>query len=285
MKKMIRSALLLLLAAVMLLSAGAGTALAKISEHPSVRVYADGLLAGRAYRYGREIYLSVGDLCTYLGLEAEEQYTRETHDVSITAEGLNLSAQIGRAYVEVNDRYLLNPRGILASEGRIFFPVALIEKMFHVVATVSEELDRVDLDMRQAELLPGGESYYDDTFGKDNVYWLAKLISAEASDQPLDGMIGVGNVVMNRVASDRFPDTIFDVIFDTKNGVQFAPVYDGRIYREAGRQAMIAARIALEGYSTVGESLFFIAPAMADDAWLKEYYVYVTSIGQHDFYM
>ena len=280
-----KRALSLLLAAALLLVLGAGAACAKSSEYPSVRVYADGLLTGRAYRYGEEIYLSVGDVCGYLGLSAAESYERESHDVSVTAPGLALEAQVGRSYVVVNDRYLLNPRGILVSEGRAYFPVDLIEKIFNLRAEVSAQKDRLELNLREAELLPGGESYYEDTFGRDSLLWLSRLISAEAGDQPFAGKIGVGNVVLNRVASDRFPDTIFDVIFDTKNGVQFAPVYDGRIYKDADEQSKIAARICLEGYRMVGDSLYFIAPAMADDSWLKEYYVYVTSIGQHDFYM
>lgn len=275
----------LLLAAVLLLTFGAGSAFAKSREYPSVRVYADGLLTGRAYRYGEEIYLSVADVCGFLGISAAESYDRTSHDVSITAPGLVLEAQVGRMYVVVNDRYLLNPRGILATEGRVYFPADLIEKIFNLRAEISAQKDKLELNLREAELLPGGESYYEDTFGRDNLLWLSRLISAEASDQPFAGKIGVGNVVLNRVASDRFPDTIFDVIFDTKNGVQFAPVYDGRIYKDADEQSKIAARICLEGYRMVGDSLFFVAPAMADDSWLKESYVYVTSIGQHDFYM
>lgn len=285
MRKTLRRALLLLLASLLLLSAGAGMASAKITEYPSVRVYADGLLAGRGYRAGQEIYLSLGDLCRYLGLEAEETLTRGTYDVSVTAEGFELRARIGQPYLEVNHRYLYNPRGILASEGRFFFPVSLVETLFHVLADVSPELDRVDLDLRQFEPLRGGERWYEDRFGEENLFWLERLISAEASDQPIEGMIGVGNVVLNRVASEKFPDTIYGVIFDTKNGVQFAPVYDGGIDKEANGTAKIAARIALEGYRTVGDSLFFIAPASADDSWLKNYYVYVTHIGRHDFYM
>ena len=275
----------LLLAAALLLTFGAGSAFAKSREYPSVRVYADGLLTGRAYRYGEEIYLSVADVCGFLGISAAESYDRTSHDVSITAPGLVLEAQVGRMYVVVNDRYLLNPRGILATEGRVYFPADLIEKIFNLRAEISAQKDKLELNLREAELLPGGESYYEDTFGRDNLLWLSRLISAEASDQPFAGKIGVGNVVLNRVASDRFPDTIFDVIFDTKNGVQFAPVYDGRIYKDADEQSKIAARICLEGYRMVGDSLFFIAPTMADDSWLKESYVYVTSIGQHDFYM
>lgn len=275
----------LLLAAACLFALGGGEAFAKISEYPSVRVYADGLLTGRAYRYGQELYLSVGDVCGYLGIEARESYDRSTQQVLITAPGLGLEAQIGRIYVTVNGRYLLNPRGILASEGRVFFPVALIEKIFNLRAETADDLSWIELNLREAELLQGGDKYYEDTFGSNSLLWLSRVISSEAGNQPFVGMVGVGNVVLNRVASEKFPDTIVEVIFDTKNGVQFSPVYDGRIYDDPLPQAIIAACVALEGYSTVGESLYFVAPSQADDGWLWEYYTYVTTIGQHEFFM
>ncbi len=284
MKRIGKRLLSLLLAAMLMLSAG-GTAFAKVTEYPSVRVYADGLLTGRAYRYGKEIYLSVADVCAYLGLDAAEIYDRTTRDISITAEGLNMSANVNREYLEVNGRYLLNAHGILTAGGRAFFPVGMIEKIFNLRAEVSAGMDRIDLTLREAEILQGGEHYYEDTYGSENLLWLSRVICAEAGSQTFAGLVGVGNVVLNRVASENFPNTIYDVIFDTTGGVvQFSPVYDGSIYKEANERSVIAACVVLEGYNTVGDSLFFIAPSIADDSWLRDYYTFVVSIGYHDFY-
>lgn len=280
-----RRALSLLLSAALLLALGAGLAAAASRDYPSLRVYADGLLTGRAYRSGEVVYLSVADVCAFLGIEAEERYDRVTHQVSVEAEGLSLSAEAGVNYMEVNCRYLLLLKGILIVEGRPFFPVEMIEKIFNLRAEVSPEKDRVELNLREAKILRGGEHYYEDTYGSESLLWLSRVISAEADGQPFVGMVGVGNVVLNRVASDKFPNTVFDVVFDTHNGIQFSPIYDGRIYEEATPLSVIAACVSLEGYKTVGDSLFFIAPAAADDAWLRENYVFVTRIGGHDFYL
>ena len=284
MKQTAKRALSLLLAAILLLTVS-GTAFAREREVPSVRVYADGLLTGRGFRSGEVVYLSVADVCAFLGLEAEESYDRVTHKVSVEGEGLSLSAEAGLSYMSVNGRWLLLLKGILIVEGRPYFPVEMIEKIFNLRAEIAPENDRVELSLREAEILQGGEHYYEDTDGSDNLLWLSRVISAEADGQPFVGMVGVGNVVLNRVASDKFPDTVFDVIFDTQGGVQFSPVYDGKIYEKAKPLAVIAACVSLEGYKTVGDSLFFVAPAVADDSWLRQYYVYVTTIGGHDFYM
>ena len=70
-----------------------------------------------------------------------------------------------------------------------------------------------------------GSAFYD----ADVVYWLSRIISAESRGEPLIGQIAVGNVVLNRVRSSAFPNTVWGVIFDRKWGVQFSPVSNGTI--------------------------------------------------------
>ena len=73
-------------------------------------------------------------------------------------------------------------------------------------------------------------------------YWLSRIISSESGGECLEGQIAVGNVVLNRVASREFPDTIPGVIFDRVDGVQFEPVSNGTVYKAPTTQAMEAAR-------------------------------------------
>ena len=148
MKHLGKRILALLLVGVWLLTAS-GTAFAREREVPSVRVYADGLLTGRGFRSGEVVYLSVADVCAFLGLEADEQYDRTTHRVSVEADGLSLSAEAGINYREVNGRYLLLLKGILVVEGRPYFPVEMIEKIFNLRAEITPEKDRVELNLRE----------------------------------------------------------------------------------------------------------------------------------------
>ena len=88
---------------------------------------------------------------------------------------------------------------------------------------------------------------------------LAALIFCEAGNQPYDGKVAVGAVVMNRVASGRFPNTIKEVIYQRG---QFTPAMTGKLDRiiASGRipaSCYEAAREALSGVSTVGNALFF----------------------------
>ena len=88
---------------------------------------------------------------------------------------------------------------------------------------------------------------------------LAALIYCEAGNQPYEGKVAVGAVVMNRVASGRFPNTIKEVIYQRG---QFTPAMTGKLDRiiASGRipaSCYEAAREALSGVSTVGIALFF----------------------------
>jgi len=116
-------------------------------------------------------------------------------------------------------------------------------------------------------------------------YWLAHIIHAESGGEPLEGQIAVGNVVLNRVADDEFPDTIPGVIFDTKNAVQFEPVANGTVWEEPSELSREAARRVLEGENTAGASLYFFAPALSPGTWIDTSRSYLQTIGCHRFYL
>lgn len=88
---------------------------------------------------------------------------------------------------------------------------------------------------------------------------LAGLIYCEAGNQPYEGKVAVGAVVMNRVASGRFPNSIEGVIYQRG---QFTPAMTGKLARviASGRipeSCFQAARAALAGETTVGSALYF----------------------------
>lgn len=133
-----------------------------------------------------------------------------------------------------------------------------------------------------AEPQPGGT--WEGSYTAEDLYWLSRIISAESQGEPLEGKLAVGTVVMNRVASPEFPDTIYGVIFDSKWGIQFTPVANGAIYWEPTRESEEAARMVLEGARAAGNSLYFQDPTQTTDRWAANNRKYVTTIGSHWFY-
>lgn len=117
-----------------------------------------------------------------------------------------------------------------------------------------------------------------------DAYWLSRIIHAESGGEALEGQIAVGNVVLNRVKSPDFPDSIPEVIFDTENGVQFEPVANGTVLNEPTELSLEAARRALSGENTAGDALYFFAPALSQGTWIDASRVYSHTIGCHRFY-
>lgn len=87
---------------------------------------------------------------------------------------------------------------------------------------------------------------------------LARLITAEASGQPYQAKIAVAAVVINRVQSGTFTNTIRGVIYETINGYhQFTPVLNGLINKPADTDAVKAANAALNGQDPTKGALFY----------------------------
>ncbi|SDJ04458.1 cell wall hydrolase [Natribacillus halophilus] len=97
---------------------------------------------------------------------------------------------------------------------------------------------------------------------------LARIIQAEAQSEPYAGKVGVGTVVLNRVADEQFPDSIHDVIYETAGGhYQFSPVLDGSINEPASERSEQAAREALAFDGQGQGSVYFYNPVTADVHW------------------
>lgn len=118
-----------------------------------------------------------------------------------------------------------------------------------------------------------------------DTYWLARIIHAEASGEPYTGKVAVGNVILNRVKSNEFPNTIYNVIFEYYMGIpQFSPVADGSIYNTPSSESIRAAEDALNGVRPVGDATYFFNPSKAAGTWIVRNKQYVGRIGDHAFY-
>lgn len=118
----------------------------------------------------------------------------------------------------------------------------------------------------------------------NDLYFLAKIIEAEAQDESYEGKVGVGSVVMNRIEDSWFPDSVIGVIFQSYNGsFQFTPVTTGRIYEiSPSEESLKAAKEALTGADPTNNALFFFNPNKSDSSFMRSRPVTAT-IGNHRF--
>jgi len=112
---------------------------------------------------------------------------------------------------------------------------------------------------------------------------LERLVEAEAGGEPYEGKLAVATVVMNRVNSSQFPNSIHSVIHQ-KN--QFSPVANGSIKKKASSDSKRAVKQVIdEGYRSFGpEVVYFLNPKIATNKWIIRNRTYVTTIGNHAFY-
>ncbi|GGC94649.1 hypothetical protein GCM10007216_26680 [Thalassobacillus devorans] len=108
---------------------------------------------------------------------------------------------------------------------------------------------------------------------------LARLVEAEAKGEPYGGKVAVAAVVLNRVDSDLFPDSIKGVIYD---GYQFSPVLNGTINQPASEESKKAVNEAIAHHGLGYGSLFFFNPDKANNAYLNQREV-TNVIGNHVF--
>lgn len=118
---------------------------------------------------------------------------------------------------------------------------------------------------------------------------LLRIVEAEAGGEDIKGRVLVANVIMNRVNSDEFPDTVTDVVWEYDCGVpQFSPTYDGRINEvTVTDETREAVKQALEGADYSQGALFFVQKDAADKknvAWFDKELKKLFKYGVHDFY-
>lgn len=112
---------------------------------------------------------------------------------------------------------------------------------------------------------------------------LGRLVHAEAKGEPYAGKVAVATVVLNRVASSEFPNTIKGVVYEKSNGYYaFTPVKNGAINKAADAESKKAAKEALTFRGNGKGSLFFFNPKTAVSKWVFSREVTVT-IGNHRF--
>ncbi len=116
-------------------------------------------------------------------------------------------------------------------------------------------------------------------FSSSDVYLLARTIYAEGRGEPYTGQVAIGAVVLNRVRSASFPNTIAGVVYQKH---AFTAVSDGQINLTPNETAMKAARDALNGWDPTGGALYYYNPAVATSAWIFDRQT-VTVIGKHVF--
>ena len=124
-------------------------------------------------------------------------------------------------------------------------------------------------------------SYAASSNSTSDLQLMARAINGEARGEPYEGQVAVGAVILNRVKSSQFPNTIAGVIYQSG---AFTAVADGQINAPIDESSTVykAAQDAMNGWDPTGGCIYYFNPATATNKWIWSRPV-VKTIGKHSF--
>ena len=128
-------------------------------------------------------------------------------------------------------------------------------------------------------IMSSSSSSSNNNVSNNDLNLLSKLIYAEARGEPYTGQVAVGAVVLNRVKSSSFPNSVAGVIYQSG---AFSVVNDGQINLTPNETAKKAARDAMNGWDPSYGCIYYFNPATATSKWIWSR-PHVITIGKHRF--
>lgn len=232
---------------------------------------------GTAFISDSVTYVGVREFSLYMGAKSVS-WNSSNKTAAVKSDSLSLTAKNNDTYIIANGRYLWAKNGIIIRSGTMYAPLRTLAKAFG--CTVEWNQRQMHAIVKGGGALKNADSFYD----SDKVLWLSRIIHAEAKGEPLLGKVAVGTVVLNRVNSREYPNTIYGVIFDKRNGIQFTPAANGTVYCKPSAESIIAAKLCLDGASISDRVLFFLNEAIAESTWITDNRQFVVTVGNHKFY-
>lgn len=221
-------------------------------------------------------YVAMAPMVKAILPEASVTWDGASSTTTVETPELKLTAKVGEAYLVANGRYLYIPETVQLMDGRIVLPLRTLTKALDAQLSWDSPTGVVSV-IRGSGAIVSGDSFYD----QNTLFWMSRLITRESGNQPLEGMMAVGNVLMNRVNSPAFPNTI-EAVLSQKN--QFTTASGGKLSRWSPyERCIIAAKLVMDGgevEDTKG-ALYFDS---AVNSWASRNRTYVATLGGHRFF-
>lgn len=224
-------------------------------------------LSNKGVKRGNTVYIPVREVCEMLGADVRWDL------------GNKLAAILYDSKAYVPDIVIIKNKAFTEAEAIEGIFDCSVETMNNINVVA---INRKGKSLSVSELVKIMPTY--GAYSKDDLEWLAKIVHAEAKGEDYESKLAVANVILNRVHSPLYPNTIRGVIFDKKAGVQFTPTANGSIYNNPSSDSYLAAIEALEGNNNAQYALFFINPKIAKSTWVSQNREFAFALGNHNFY-
>lgn len=227
------------------------------------------------------LYLPVARLAGVFGAWAAWNSDHEAVTIH-TASGDKIVLSAGVPVVYFNEtRYVMDAAPFVA-EGRIYIPLRYAAELMQATVkwSADEQLAEINTVLpAQAKSLSIFKNEAE-TFTDEDFKLLAKITQVESGYESYEGQLAVANVILNRVKSSKFPNTIRDVIY---SGKQFPPAHNGLLDKSVPNESVLrAVKDALNGKNNVEDAVYFFNPKYSKGSFWSGLDV-ITTIGVHRF--
>lgn len=237
-------------------------------EEPSI---AEVTVNDETVYYTAEVYDGTAYIPFYGGvqtLRSDAEITWEDGTFTAAAEDFTMTVRVGDPYLMINGRYLYIAGGVKGwADGTALVPARVLATALGAWIGWSGKV----------ELYSGGvplkeeDCPYDET----TLDLLSRVITHESGNQPLEGKMAVGNVILNRVNSPKFPNTVGEVIASPNQ-------FPGATNATPNAESILAARLVLEGANVVPGAYYFNGAGKS--CWASRNKSLIATIGGHSFY-
>lgn len=269
------------------LYAGSLIKIRPIAGNKDIRIYLnDQVITADTLPYmenGRT-FVPIRFIAEAIGIE-QINWNGQNEEAILMKNGVKISLPIRQAYAMIDNMPVPLDAPINIYNGRTFVPLRFVAEAFNIDVQWQESTASVKLytkDYKPSKIQAEVKSV---SYSQEDLYWLSRLVHAEAQAEPFEGKLAVANVIINRKKSKDFPNTIKEVIFDRNWGVQYTPTANGTIYNTPSEESVKAARMALEGNNNIGECMYFLNPKKSTNSWVIKNRKFYRRIQNHDFYL
>ncbi len=230
----------------------------------------------KGYLENDTVYVPLVSVSKALG--ATVSVDKFTHKTSISGNGKSLVLLENKPYNILNGSFsFFKPEN---DNGTLYVTARFIADMFG--ADISWDSYRYEVNLTlDGYTVP--QEYVETRYNDEDLLWLSRIVYCEAGSVSIDAKIMVANVILNRRESPQFPNTIQEVICDTRFGVQFPPSQSDIIYRTANTHTILACKVALNGVMLVPDCKYF-SYTSDNFSWVYENCTLYTVIGNQAFY-
>ena len=226
---------------------------------------------GEPVYYSAEIYDGTAYIPFYGGVQSlrpDAEITWEEGTFTASAWDFTMTVRGGDPYLVINGRYLYIPEKVKEwPDGTALVPARTL------ATALGAWIDWTG----KVELCSGGVPLKseDIPYDEETLDLLARVIMHESGNQPLEGKMAVGNVILNRVNSPSFPNSVSGVI--NQRGQ-----FPGAANATANGESILAARLCLEGANVVPGAYYFNGVGVP--CWASRNKSLIRVIGGHAFY-